>query len=178
MSRGYRLQWAASLRRQMVKDQRETAVADVFRMEVDLLPILPRPEMLERLAEALAEAGWTRRGDVVETTRKDVVVSLRDGQLEARVKRQGRVSGSGASAAEARVAANEAAERAEGRMQAQLTRELQALEVELRPEIEQAVQRVYVAALEAKARRMGEVQSVLERVDENGQAELVIKVKV
>ncbi len=178
MSRGYRIRWA-----QPVWHSASTTVesGDAISMDVGMLEILPEGEMLALLRERLAEEGWTPGEDGSMGTKVEGV--------EVKLAADGRTVTASATAKKgvsvrttAKGELGERLERASEGAKRQLSREVAAqivgAEAEIRERVQGALQRVYVEALRRKAASMGEIESVLEGVGEDGELELTIKVKV
>ncbi|MCA9527616.1 MAG: hypothetical protein KC549_15115, partial [Myxococcales bacterium] len=116
------------------------------------------------------------------------LVQVIDG-VEARLAKDGRsirmgvegsrdVRGVGDDRDEAVRALARSEERAQAALSSELARRLDRAEADLQGRLAEVIQGVYVEALKQKAARLGEVSSIDERVDEQGQLELTIKVKV
>lgn len=188
MSRAYRIRISESL-------DRIEHLKDGVALKLEILDILPREEMSKRLAAALEARGFTKvdgEDDVLEikpTEGVTIRVDVQSGQVEARVEGETRIqlkkSVEERGYDEARTAATgkarvqkaleaEAAEVADVARQA-LTKKLEAQLVEIRPEIDKALNEATASALKTRAAQLGEVESIEEDQD-NGS--LVIRVKV
>jgi hypothetical protein len=180
MSRGYRIRVPAP---QVVHHDTATATGtDELCIEVGLLPILGVPEMCDLLREALAEAGWIRAAD--GTLRRSLGDGL-EAELEPDASRitvsavtRSEVEGSGATRDEAARVAAVRAEAAKTTVTRQSTARLARAEADVRATLEEVVQRVYVQALEKKARSMGDIQSIHHGTAVDGTVEVTIKIRV
>lgn len=173
MSLGYRVTWATQSCR--------VEGGDTLRVDVGMLGILAEPEMTSLLRDELARDGW-RRDDDGGMSRDEGDVTERlspDGRsVTATVRAVREVTGRGVNADAAKAAAAQQADRERERLQSDAAKQLAGHEGSLRGRLGAAVQRVYVEALKRKATSMGEVESVHERQDENGEHEVVIRVRV
>ena len=180
MSRGYSIRWRTQTVTRVTERGSVTA-ADRLELAVDLLGILSEGEMTALLRDALCADGWTPAGD-------GELVQVIDG-VEARLAKDGRsirmgvegsrdVRGVGDDRDEAVRALARSEERAQAALSSELARRLDRAEADLQGRLAEVIQGVYVEALKQKAARLGEVSSIDERMDEQGQLELTIKVKV
>lgn len=178
MSRGYRIRWA-----QPVWHNASTTVesGDAISMDVGILEILPESEMLALLRERLAGAGWTKDDDgTMRTTISGVDVTLAaDGRtVTASATASQGVEVRTTQQAELNERLARASEGAKQQLTEKVAKQIIGAEAEIREKVQGALQRVYVEALRRKAASMGEIESVLEGVGEDGELELTIKVKV
>lgn len=173
MSRGYRIQMRAPV------TTRHGAVqaSDGLRMDVDLLPILDVAQMKALLADVLAQAGWHKKGDTLETEIDGARVRLKGDHLSITVEAGHKVRGQGTSAKAAETQMRVRRDAAKASLDEALRRKVAKVEAALCEALEPAVQAVYVEALKRKAAMMGEITSIDERRD-GDQVELTIKVKV
>jgi uncharacterized protein YaiL (DUF2058 family) len=88
------------------------------------------------------------------------------------------VTGAARTGAEAARLAKENAARAESSVKRQATTTLAKAEGDVRAALDDVIQRVYVSALEEKARSMGELQSMERHEGSDGTVEVVLKVRV
>ncbi|MEZ4391274.1 MAG: hypothetical protein R3A48_09285 [Polyangiales bacterium] len=155
---------------------------DTLALSLCLLDILEPSEMSALLREELAALGWRpdAQGELSIGLDGGAVATLaRDAsEVTLRLERLGEVSAKGASRSEAEAAVEAARARAAARASERAARELDAQEPALRAAVGEAVQRVYVRALKRRAASMGQVESVDERVDADGELELTIRVRV
>ncbi len=172
MSRAYRIQWRTASRRITSKDE--------MAIDVALLDILSGEEMTGLLDEELAQQGWRKeKGKLVkdfgpakaeiDADRKTVTIHL---------EKEREVTAKARSEAEAQQAAESQATQGKKQLDREVTAELAEAEASVREDLQGALQKVYVTALEQKARRMGQVESIDRRENEEGELELIIKVKV
>lgn len=173
MSRGYRITW--------VTEQCRVEGGDTLRVDVGLMAILGEAEMASLLREELARDGWCRDDDGA-MSREEGGVSERlspDAKsVTATVRTTRQLTAQGVDKESARKAAEALSDDAKARLQAEAAQRLAGHEATLRGRLGAAVQRAYVAALRAKAASMGDVESVHERQDANGEHEVVIRVRV
>lgn len=186
MSRGYRIRMGASAWRPVptVRDATtQVERSDAFDMDVGMLEILPEAEMVALLRQRLAEDGWSEGQDGSGSMQRRfgaVTVTLSpDGRtLTAKATANREVKVRGASEADAAGKLAQASQRAERELAQEATRQLGAVEAEIRAGLQAALQKVYVEALQRKAAAMGEVESVHEGRGADGELELTIKVRV
>jgi FtsH ternary system domain X5 len=170
-------------------------VVDEVHLDVALLPVLPDSEMRDIVREMLREGGWSAREDgSIEKVFGSAVATLSpDGaSVTLRVRAESTVSATGTAEVTNKrsesAADREAAERAERQLEGLAKKERERLaaenvktltreEPEMRAEVQRALNRTYRKALETRARRMGEVESLNERGDEAGSYEVTVVVK-
>ncbi len=173
MSRGYR-----------IRMYQATATAhseDEFGMDLCLLDILPPQDMLALVRSELAKAGWKKTQDGgMQTTIAGATVKLTaDGsRITVSTKETKQITSRGTSQAGAKSQAEASAKSAKDELARKVTKKLMEIEPEIREQVQQVLQKVYVEALQQKARTLGDVESIDERRDENGELELTIKVRV
>ena len=174
MSRGYRIAVPS------FQSSATVVGSDATRIEIGLLPILGQPEMRELLRDGLVAAGWTRTADGASHEQDGVVAELSaDGgsvTVSATARHEVQASAETRAEADRRVAGHVAAGRAGATREA--TRKIARVEADVRATLEEVIQRVYVTALERKARSLGEVQSIRHGTTADGGTEVVIKVRV
>jgi hypothetical protein len=172
MSRAYRIEWKTASRRITAKDE--------ISIDVALLEILSDEEMKALLDQELLQQGWKKeKGKLVkgfgsaraeiDSERKTVAIVL---EREREVTARGQTQAAAHNQAEAN------AKTAQASLDREVTAELAEGEAKVRENLQGALQKVYVVALEQKARQMGEVESIDRRENEEGELELIIKVKV
>jgi hypothetical protein len=155
--------------------------SDQVCIDVALLPILGDEPMRQMLLDELEKDGWTRSADGGRTKQ------LGDG-LAATIAADGRtvtvtmtaqrtVSAGGDSEDAAAAAARSAAAAAVADVKRSATTQLARAEGDVRAAVESAVQRVYVEALQQKARSLGVVESMQRRQGDDGSVEITIKVR-
>ena len=177
MSRGYRV-----MMEPLQQAKAKASGSDELCIQVSLLPVLGEDRMRELLQAALREAGWQG------STGGALTKSLGEG-LQATLSPDGRnvsvvqtstveVTGSARTGAEAERQAKENAARAESSVKRQATTTLAKAEADVRATLEDVIQRVYVSALQEKARSMGELQSMERHEGSDGTVEVVLKIKV
>src|SRR5260370_41149968 len=91
MSRMYRIRVSESV-------EKLVHVEDGVATDLELLPVLERPRMLELLADELARRGFTREGNIATRSEEDgvvVSVDLESGRVTARVESERQVSVTG-----------------------------------------------------------------------------------
>lgn len=174
MSRAYRVQ--------QVRASARVEGGDSLALSLRLLDILQASEMNEILRDELLSAGWSAgpAGELSTTLAGGGVASLsRDGsEVTMRLSESREVTVEGADRAAASEALREASARVESRAKERAAAALDAQEPALRAAVGEVVQRVYVRALKLRASRMGAVESVDERLGDDGELELTIKVRV
>lgn len=190
MSRAYRIRVSESL-------DRVTRVEDGVVAPLEILDVLPRPQMAERLAAALEARGFSRAEDdpeVLELAPEEGVVirvNVREGAFEARASGESRVAlertGARITSAQDQAAARtELRQKVKAELEAEaasrdeevrrgLTRRLEDRLLEVRPLVDQAISEATAEALKVRAGQLGEI----EEIDEDPEAgRLVIRVKV
>lgn len=171
MSRAYRVKWETAS--QTVRS------SDAVDLGVDLLGILPEAEMGEILAEELKADGWKTKDGTLTTTVGDTVASLSADQKTIRVElgTKTQVTASARTLQQAKVDAKRQGEALKGKLDADTTKALAKAEADLRDALASVVQRTYRRALERRAAKLGEVQSVHEGQTQDGDIEVTIKIK-
>lgn len=160
---------------------RTVTATDSLKIQLSLLGILPEEEMLSLLCEELEASGWNRD--------KKGEVSTQVGEVRAELSKDGKevtLSSSARTEVTARSTDKQSAEnqlqsnanRAEESLKEQAMQRLAKVEPDIRAKLGEAVQRVYIKALQKKAASMGQVESVLENRNQDGEYEVTIKVKV
>ena len=172
MSRAYRIQWKTASRRVTSQDE--------ISIDVALLGILSEEEMKALLDAELSKEGWTKeKGKLVRRfgdARAEIDAERKTVKIVLEVERE--ATGRGTTKDEAQNKADEQAQNLKKQLDREVTAELAGSEASVRENLQGALQKVYVTALEAKARKMGDVESIDRRENEEGELELVIKVKV
>ncbi|MBX2803530.1 MAG: hypothetical protein KTR31_37965 [Myxococcales bacterium] len=172
MSRAYRVRWSHA--------STTVTAADHCHLELDLLGILSQGDMLDLLRAVLKERGWTEDDDGtvrIQQGKVDVTLAPDGSGLDIRLSDERQVHGRATSQSEAQKQADRAAERSQSELEQDVARQLVAAEPEARAALHEALQEVYVRALKRKAHSMGEVQGIAENTLDDGQIEVVIKVK-
>jgi len=178
MSRGYRIRWTQPV---WHNASRTVESGDAISMDVGILEILPEQEMLVLLRERLAAEGWKEaESGAMRTTLQGVEVELSaDGRTVTASSTASRdVSVRSTQEGELDGRLVQASTTAEKELSREVSRRIIGAEAEIREMVQGALQRVYVEALQRKAASMGEVESVLEGVGDDGELERTIKVKV
>lgn len=172
MSRGYQVQWVSVQSRVQHDDRLE--------LEVGLMGILSEAEMRALLREELERDGWAREasGAMGKTVQGIEVKLSPDGsKITATTSTDSEVVAGGYDKAAAQSSLARAEDVEKARLGARSAKTLSEVEATLRPEIDAAVQRVYVAALKQKAASLGQVESVVESRGEGGDIEVTIKIR-
>lgn len=176
MSRAYRVKWETAS--QTVRS------SDAVDLGVDLLGILPEVEMGEILAEELKADGWKAKGSTSGDgglTKKvgDTVASLSEDKKTIRIElgTKTQVTASARTKRQAKEDAKRQGEALKGKLDAETTQALTKAEADLRDALASVVQRTYKRALERRAAKLGEVQSVHEGQTADGDIEVTIKIK-
>jgi hypothetical protein len=187
MSRAYRVRVSERLTRVI-------HVEEGVESKLDLLPILPREEMGEILAEELEEAGFERDGEVMERTDDEGVrirVKLADGTVTVDVAEERKLD---LEQERTGVAWEELLEQAREQLRDQAQDDLEAqaaveeealrnlvnkkLERKLtsaKSDLDRAVNRSTAEALKRRAAQLGEVQEIQED-EESGSVTIRVKV--
>jgi hypothetical protein len=189
MSRAYRIRVRESLAR-VVRGRDQVAT------ELELLEILPRQQMAELLGQQLAERGYRRDG---RTAIRDhdgirVEVELDTGAVRVRAESSREVNLEGEKEGRAfddmgphagKVARNlrqalredleKKAEEHAGRLQTEVTDRLERELIDLRQELNQAVNRATAEALKRKAAQLGQIRQITEDA-EAGSLTIVLEV--
>lgn len=177
MSRGYRV-----VMEPLAQAKATASASDELCIQVSLLPVMGEDRMRELLQAALRDDGWQTE------TNGETVKNLGHG-LQARLAPDGKsvtvvqtsaveVAGAARTEAEAARLAKENAARAEQAVKRQATTTLAKAEGDVRAALDAVIQRVYVTALEEKARSMGDLQSMERHEGADGTIEVVLKIKV
>jgi hypothetical protein len=165
----------------LVQATRQVSASDEVCIQIALLPILGDARMRELVKDTLRKDGW--KDDGAGGLSKDVGDGLRatldkDGVsvTVAQTKAQ-TVTGSSRNANQAEHIAEENAARAKDAVKRAATTALGRSEGDVRAALDAAIQRVYVTALEEKARSMGQLES-MERIEgADGTVEVVLKIR-
>jgi hypothetical protein len=173
MSRGYVVRW-------LTESQTVTA-ADHCKLDIDLLGILPEGDMIDLLERELVAAGWRETDEGLVAPEQDGAIVARlspDGRsLEIRLSAQHTVKGTGTTQEEARRDATRAAQSSQGKLESQVAAALLRAEPAVRSQLQQVLQSVYIEALKKKAQSLGQLQSVQETRNADGEIEVVLKVR-
>jgi hypothetical protein len=165
----------------MINVSRTVTASDSLKIQLSILNILPEPEMAAILCEELEADGWKKN--------KDGTVKQSVGGIDAELSADGKevkLTSSTATSVTARSSSQTAADaelaqsatRAEESLKEQAMMRLTRAEPDVRAKLSEAIQRVYIKALKQKAASMGQVESVLENRNQEGEYEVTIKVKV
>jgi hypothetical protein len=176
MSRGYRV-----MVEPLVQATRNVSASDEVCIQIALLPILGESRMRELVKDALRQDGWTDdgQGGLTRSMGDGLKATLdKDGSTVTVTQTQSQtVTGASRNANEAARLAEENAARAKDSVKRAATTALGRVEGDVRAALDAAVQRVYVTALEEKARSLGQLQS-MERIEgADGTVEVVLKVR-
>lgn len=169
--------WQVSIK----TERRVVRGADHLELDLEVMNILPASSMQALLADALAEDGWTERspGQWVKAIRDvQATVDVAQGIVKLRSAQEAVVQGAGRTTGEAAQTADQRAADKQKDVDDQAAKKLFEAEPSVREALQVALQKVYERALEQKAASMGQVESIDRRENEEGQLELVIKVKV
>ncbi len=164
-----------------VANQKVTA-KDELCIELQLLPVLGDDRMRELVKEALKKDGWRDNGS------GGLHKSLGDG-LKATLSPDAKtvtleqeqsitVEGRATTEEQAQRDASDRADKAKDSVRRQATTALAHIEGDVRAKLDAVIQRVYVTALEEKARSMGQLESMEQTTAADGTVEVVLKVKV
>lgn len=177
MSRGYRV-----VMEPLQQAKATASGSDELCIQVSLLPVLGDDRMRELLQAALRQDGWQGRkdGSLTKSIGQGLQATLSPDGRNVSVVQTSTVEVTGAARTEAEAArqAKENAARAEHSVKRQATTTLAKAEGDVRAALDAVIQRVYVTALEEKARSMGELQSMERHEGSDGTVEVVLKIKV
>lgn len=171
MSRAYRVRQAEASAR--------VEGGDSLALSLCLLDILDPEAMRALLREELLGAGWVPDAEGRPSAAIEDATATLDGDevlLRIGEVREVRAQGDDREAAER--ALRGAVKRAESSVTRDASQRLLRLETALRDVVGEVVQRVYVRALKRRAASLGRVEAVDERVGDDGELELTIKVRV
>lgn len=173
MSRAYRVTWLNS--------SRTVTAHNSLRLRLEILAILPEGDMHELLREELLRDGWVEQEDgSLELVLEGLSARLPKGAKEITLSAESRarVDARGLSEGEVSKALDTASERAQTQLQDDVGLRLTKAEPTLRVRVDAVVQRLYLRALQRKAASLGEIESVREEKGQDGEYEVVIKVKI
>lgn len=181
MSRGYRV-----VVEPLSTANQNVSASDELCIDVSLLPILAPDTMRDLLKEQLQSAGWTQTSD--GGREKTLRPHGSTGELVATLSADGStvtismtteeaVTGVGRSDADAKANAAANAQNAAPQVKREATTTLASAEADVRAVLEAAIQKVYVDALEQKAKSMGQVESIERGTAADGSLEITIKVR-
>lgn len=172
MSRAYRVQLQTVTRHVKSSDELEIDLA--------LLGILPKEEMKSLLEEILLAEGWQKKGKKLARRFDEVEARIDEemGSVSLKLERNEEVTASARTTQQAEQSAADKAEAKKAKLDRTVTKALSDVEASVREDVQGALQKVYAAALEKKARAMGEVESIDRSESEDGDLEIVIKVKI
>lgn len=189
MSRAYRIKVSESL-------NRVVRASDHVSTQLELLEILPCEAMAELLEQELVSLGFERQGEVLTREQNGVIVEVdpQTGTVTARIdadhklqlEREGEASvydlGSEtaqhvreAKRGELRQQMEKEAEKEQQELQKEVTDRLEAELMDLRKELDQAVNRVTASALKQKAAQLGQIKAMTED-QESGSLTIVLEV--
>lgn len=190
------IEWVGLKRRLRSVERKETlAVEGEIHLDIRMLPILEEAAMLQVLKEVLKERGWREQedGSLTKEIGAAIAVLPPEGKtVTLRQKREKEISAtSGVSRdlsldektaekvarqeADRKLSEQKKKERA--KLEEEIMRQLAALEPELKAEMQAALNQTYRRALEARAREMGELESLQESGDPGGSYEVTITVR-
>lgn len=172
MSRGYVVNW--------VTVRNTINAGDQIKIAVELMPIIAEGDMSSLLQQQLEADGWKRQSDgsmqleqngvraTIDKDCKEITVSL---------EKKREVMARGLSDAEAKKALDGVNTAAEEALKKELVRELTKAEGDIRANVDKAIQRVYVEALKKKAASIGTIEGMQESRRDDGEYEIVIRVR-
>ncbi|MDP3277743.1 MAG: hypothetical protein Q8Q09_21345 [Deltaproteobacteria bacterium] len=173
MSRGYAVNWVTVRNTVIVNDRAE--------ITVEMLDVICEGDMTTLLRDELARDGWTRESDGSmsrETGGVTAVLSPDGKKVTVALTRSKEVVARGIEDSGAAQALDKAEKETSEKLRQELVRELERAEGDVRVGIDAAIQRVYVEALKKRAASMGTVEGMRESRGEDGEYEVVIKVRV
>ncbi len=190
MSRAYRIKVRESLNRVI-------RASDHVSTQLELLEILPQEAMAELLERELVSLGFERQGEVLVREQNGVIVEIdpKTGTVTARIEadqdvrleKEGEASvydDFGRNTAEKvkearrdqlRKEMEKQAEKEQEQLQKEVTDRLEAELVDLRTELDKAVNRTTAEALKQKAAQLGEIKEMTED-QETGSLTIVLEV--
>lgn len=173
MSRAYEINW--------IPISTRVDAGDRACIDLALLGILPEPEMVALVREELERDGWKREEDgSLSKSHEELSIRLEaDGHtvtIEGRLEREVHTRGESQQRAQENLDA--AAKSTTQALHDELRKKIAAVEPEVRAEVDRALQRVYVEAVQRKARTLGQVESMTETRSSDGGYEVTIKLKV
>jgi hypothetical protein len=189
MSRAYRIKVSESLNRLI-------RASDHVSTQLELLEILPCEVMSELLEQELVSLGFERRGEALVREQNGVLVSVdpQTGTVTARIEadqklqlqREGEANvydfGSetarqiqDARREQLRKEMEQEADKESQQLQKEVTDRLEAELIDLRQELDQAVNRVTASALKQKAAQLGQIKAMTED-QETGSLTIVLEV--
>jgi hypothetical protein len=189
MSRAYRIKVSESLNRVI-------RASDHVSTQLELLEILPQESMAALLERELASLGFERRGEVLVREQNGVIVEVdpQTGTITARIEADQKVQlekqsdanvydfGSetskqiqAAKRDQLRRDMEKEAEKEQQQLQKEVTDRLEAELVDLRGELDQAVNRVTAEALKQKAAQLGQIKEMTED-QQTGSLTIVLEV--
>ena len=176
MSRGYRV-----IMDPLTVARTNVSASDELCIEVSLLPVLGEERMRDLVREALASEGWAacNDGGLEKTVAPGLVATLSaDGKtVTVSMTQEREVTGAAVNATQAEQLAQQNAERAKDSIRRAATTALAKAEGDVRAALDATIQRVYVKALEEKARSMGQLESMEQTVGADGTVEIVLKIR-
>jgi hypothetical protein len=188
--------WAA-LRRAMrsIDVEGQASTTHEIHLQIRVLPILDDAQMRLILKQVLKERGWKESSDgslsqqigeataTVSADGKEVSLSLQKTTkiiVKARVEvkpdsSESELQKAASSSAKEEISSRTAAAKKQQEEEALL--QLTRLEPELRSQLQSALNQVYKRALEEKAAQLGNLESSLEKQDDNGSYEVTVVVR-
>jgi hypothetical protein len=189
MSRAYRIRVRESLKRVL-------RAHDKVSTQLEILEILPPEQMAQLLGEELERRGFERRGQAMVRQQRGVTVSVDcetgevtvQGEASEKVSLEAEREGHayddvGPRAKKAKEALREdlkkhlesQARKREAELQTQVTDKLEGQLIDLRGDLDQAVNRVTAEALKTKAAQMGQIKEITEDA-QTGSMTIVLEV--
>jgi hypothetical protein len=172
MSRGYVVNW--------VTVRNTVNAGDKVEIDVELMQIIAEGDMRSLLQQQLEADGWKRQSDGSMELVRDGVRAVLDAdckKVTVSLERSREVLARGVSDNDAKKALDTASAGAEQELKKELVRELTRVEGDVRDAVDKAVQRVYVEALKKKAASLGTIEGMQESRREDGEYEIILKVR-
>jgi hypothetical protein len=172
MSRGYAVHW--------VTVRNTVHAADHLEISIELLGIIAEGEMNSLLQRELERDGWKRQSDGTMLFERDGVRASLDQackKITVTSEKQCDVVAHGVSDQDANQELEGVARQSKEALGRELVLELTKAEADLRAEVDQAIQRVYVEALKKKAASIGTIEGMQESRREDGEYEITIRVR-
>lgn len=172
MSYAYRVQW--------VKRTKTVTSKDTLTLDIDMLSIVSDDEMKSLLKNKLKEDRWRVQSDgSLKSDFEGLTLELDDECRALKVTSQAKkkVQTQASTKHEAQQNVRALAHSAQDALDGEVANRLMRSESKVREHLQASLQDVYLQALEIKAKRMGDVESVQRQQNDDGSVEIVIKIK-
>lgn len=172
MSRGYVVNW--------VTVRNTINAGDEVTIDVELMQIIAEGDMRSLLQQELESDGWKRQSDGSMVLEKDGVRATLDAdckKITVKSSESREVMARGISDQDAKKALDTASSAAEDALRKELVKKLSRVEGDIRDSVDKGIQRVYLEALKKKAASIGTIEGMQESRREDGEYEIVIRVR-